>query len=144
MKTFEQYMKEHGGSVKIRMYDDTYFNVSISDNALTVRRCGSPISNTYHGAEDWAAALYSMLLAFDGITVRFCQECGRPMVEGLTDDCGDVYCCYGCMDNFLEREYPLGHRKSMEIGENGGWIEYKTESGEWKDTGLYETDWDDI
>lgn len=142
MKTFEQYMRDNDGSVSLNLSGDAIINIVLDDRMMIVSERDSKIGHIYWDVKNWAVALYTMLIDYYGITVRFCNDCGKPICEGMTDDY-ECYYCSDCMDGFLKREYPLGYRKSSDVGKWGGWIEYKTESGEWEDTGLYETDWDD-
>ena len=76
-----------------------------------------------------------------GIEIRFCEECGSPMVNGFTADDGQWYCCEDCFVPAMDNEYGRGNwHVTTNEGEYGGFYEALS-NGKWEDTGIYYTEW---
>ena len=74
--------------------------------------------------------------------IRFCSECGVPYDAGYMQGDGEWYFCEECFEDAMNESYgEVKWRPSDSEGEYGGWYEYKTDSGEWEDTGIFYTEW---
>ena len=76
---------------------------------------------------------------------RICMVCGKPIVEGFTDEgsgCGaDFYSCEECFEQAMAETYGEW-RKNYEEGYNGGYYDaYEPRECAWFDTGVYWTEW---
>lgn len=83
------------------------------------------------------------ILEENKIEIRFCEVCGKPMDYGYTVDDGGWYCCEECFEPAMDDEYGKRNwRVTDEAGEQGGYYEYMNMYNcEWKDTGIYYTEW---
>lgn len=112
----------------------------------TVVKCDVCGERLYDGKCDLDGHHWCYDHAPDGARHEFrtCDYCGQPMSEGYTVDGGCWYCCDECFEPMMKRDYKLGYRPN-EHDDDGGWCggywDYKSEDGEWYDTGIYYTDW---
>ena len=75
---------------------------------------------------------------------RTCDYCGKPFFEGYTVEGGGWYCCEGCFEPMMKRDYPKGYRPNGHEDDPhwcGGMWDFKGDDGEWRDTGIFLTDW---
>ena len=75
---------------------------------------------------------------------RTCEYCGQPMTEGMTN-LEDLYTHEGnCFEAVMDTYYANGWRENDHEGApcwDGGYYDYRDESGKWWDTGVFYTDW---
>lgn len=89
-------------------------------------------------------SVQDILYNLDKTEIRFCEECGRPYDCGFIAGDGEWYCCEPCFDAVMDRDYGKGKwRDTEEEGCYGGFYEFLDDSGEWDDTGIYYTEWND-
>ena len=84
---------------------------------------------------------------FEEYEGRRCEICGKPVYQGFTDDWGEFYCCEGCFEAYMNKEYGEDNWKESgdeECGPNGGYYIATVDGGEsWFDTGVYYTEWEE-
>lgn len=140
MKTIADFLKANEytndkiyevGDVSFTMHGNT---VMIAYNGEV---WGIPASCTNINAETQDLLYYH----YD-VEIRFCDECGKPYDAGYMGGDGEWYCCEDCFEPMMDRDFGKGNwRPAKEIGMYGGFYEYLTDSGKWKDTGAFYTEW---
>ena len=80
--------------------------------------------------------------------MRRCDICGKPIVEGMTNDCGDIYVCEGeCFEKYMDRQYGKHGWMSLgngaEDGCGGYYIASADVTGGYQGTGIYYTTWEE-
>lgn len=83
----------------------------------------------------------------NGLQIRICDYCGRPMDRGYTDDDGDFYNCEECFPKDMNERYGEGNWRAQskeDYGDDcnymGGFYEY-FRNGEWEPEPSYYTEW---
>ena len=76
---------------------------------------------------------------------RTCMVCGKPMVEGFTDEGNGMgasfHACEDCFEEAMCNEFGEWRKKDDE-GYNGGYYDaYEPRECTWYDTGVYWTEW---
>lgn len=77
--------------------------------------------------------------------MRKCKTCGKLLVSGFTTEemPEEWYCCESCFHQTMDAEFSVGKwRASDSEGAYGGFYEY-LDNGEWIDTGIYWTEWEE-
>ena len=118
-------------NVKIKLYED-----------IVVVTCNSYIHTfNIHQVHDANYAVQDILEKYK-TEVRFCDECGKPFGEGFMMEDGCWYICDDCFETAMNKEYGEGKwRGTDEEGAYGGFYEHLNDSDEWKDTGIFWTEW---
>ena len=149
MKYLIDYVKAHGGRVetKVSLPDDTFITIISVVNEggkLDIHdEFGNYIGEKDFELQDW---LYDNYEA----EIRFCDYCGGPMQEGMSDDEGDFFEHTECFPKAMDENYSPGNWREMpqDDPENpvencrGGYYEYReSEDSEWEPEGSYYTEW---
>lgn len=75
--------------------------------------------------------------------IRHCNCCNAPLSNGFMVEGGWWYCCEDCFNSVMDKDYGQGKWRATEKeGECGGFYEYLDDDREWKDTGIFWTQWD--
>lgn len=139
MKTIIDYLKEN-----------KKFTGYIANRELELALIGNHVVMKYDGNLHYINMLckYNQEYAIQDILetykaeVRFCEVCGKPYDAGFTMDNGDWYVCVDCFEDAMDKEYGKGKwRSTDEEGKWGGFYEFLSDADEWKDTGIYWTEW---
>lgn len=140
MKTIVDFLKEN------EYTNDKIFEVG--DVSFTMH--GSTVLVTYEG-EVWGipsscmnpnAKVQDVLYDNYEVEMRFCDECGKPYDAGYMGGDGEWYCCTDCFEPMMDRDFGKGKwRATEEEGRYGGYYEYLTDDGKWRDTGAFYTEW---
>ena len=140
MKTIANFLREN------KYTDNKIYEVG--DVSFTMY--GSTVMITYDG-EVWGVPascldvnreVQDLLYDHYGIEMRFCDECGKPYDAGFMGGDGEWYCCEDCFEPMMDRDFGKGKwRPTEKEGMYGGYYEYLTDSGKWRDTGAFYTEW---
>lgn len=73
-----------------------------------------------------------------------CDYCGKTMVAGFTTNEGCWRCCLDCFPGALQEDYGNDWRENDHEDDSdwfGGYYDYKADDGNWYDTGIFYTEW---
>lgn len=142
MKNVVDYLKKNkkfagviaGKDIEIKLSGNTII-VEWNDEDRYVKK--------FHDGHDAENIIQDFLEKYK-VEVRFCEVCGKPYDAGFIAGDGDWYCCEGCFEKTMNKDYGKGKwRETDDEGVNGGFYEYLDDNGKWEDTGIYWTDWND-
>lgn len=146
MKNIMDYLrenKEFRGIINCKEIVMFLYNDGINDVVIV----HSPEEDECYGVDLYgngslACRLQDLFEEYFQCEIRFCEVCGKPYDKGFMECDGDWYCCEDCFDGGMNERYGKGKwRPSEDEGAWGGWYEYLNERGEWKDTGVFYTEW---
>lgn len=126
-KVYEESIADH--EVKLKLAKKTIV-MTVDGDRYLIKRFDDEISPE--------TEIRDILEDIYGVNIRFCDVCGIPYDMGFMAGDGEWYCCQSC----FQSEFEKGNwRETEEEGEWGGYYEYLNSDGEWKDTGVFYTEW---
>jgi hypothetical protein len=140
MKTIVNFLKENGYT-NDKIYEVGDVSFTIHGNTVVVSYNGDvwgiPASRT-----DINIKVQDLLYDCYDVEMRYCDECGKPYDAGFMGGDGEWYCCEDCFEPMMDRDFGKGKwRPTEKEGMYGGYYEYLTDSGKWRDTGAFYTEW---
>ena len=153
MKSFYDYVKEHGNDVifEFLVWNGNGYNGVELEAKLTGKDEFLLLEEgkIIHVIED-DYDLIDYIEEKYKAEIRICDYCGGVMQSGMTDDEADFYNHVECFDKDMDERYGKGNWRNIpedengEVNENwlGGFYEYREdENSEWEPEPSYYTEW---
>lgn len=153
MKSFYDYVKEHGNDVTFEFsvwngngYNDVELEAKLTEKDEFLLLEEGKIIHVIEDDYDLINYIEEKYKA----EIRICDYCGGVMQSGMTDDEADFYNHVECFDKDMDERYGKGNWRNIpedengEVNENwlGGFYEYREdENSEWEPEPSYYTEW---